>query len=166
MKKEELTIKKRYSAIQSILKLTLILFILNSKLLTLNSLAQEPAWGTQAKADSLEARSQRSMQRFHDAIDGFLMADFLSEGIKLNTLMKTTQFLLFPAENPELGAYLANFEKETGASIIIRAYIDIDYHNIWATSFLAAQRKRKAFEINSNCKCSWRKTITYRSIFI
>jgi hypothetical protein len=50
--------------------------------------------------------------------------------------------------NPELGAYLSAFERETGTTVILRAYIDIDYFNPWVATYRGSQKTRKAFEIS------------------
>ena len=76
--------------------------------LVFNSSAQEPAWGMQAKEDSINARSERSMQKFSDAMDKFLIVDFAREGLKRNTLVKTTPFLQYPAIEIRKGGYYGN----------------------------------------------------------
>jgi hypothetical protein len=124
------------------------LLVLLFSFFTLHSFAQEPAWGTQAKADSLDAREKRAVQKFLTEFDRWLIVDFARQGLIINTLVKTSPFLQYPAMNPELGAYLSTFERETGTTIILRAYIDIDYFNPWVASYRGSQKTRKAFEIN------------------
>ncbi|MDR1155656.1 MAG: hypothetical protein LBL04_13200, partial [Bacteroidales bacterium] len=111
------------------LKRTCILLLVAFYLIPLHSFAQEPAWGTQAKADSLDAREKRAVQKFLTVLDRWLIVDFARVGLITNTLVKTSQFLQYPPMNPELGAYLSAFERETGTTVILRAYIDIDYFN-------------------------------------
>ena len=139
--------KFKDSKIPKFSSILILLLIFNFQFSIFNSIAQEPAWGTQAKSDSIEARSNRSIQGFRDAMDKFLIVDFAFESLKINALTRTMQFLQFPALNPELGEYLDYFENETGTSIIIRSFIDIDYFDVWVSSFRAAQKTMKDFEI-------------------
>ena len=124
----------------------LLLLILNSSFFTFHSYGQE--WNLQAELDSAEVHKKRTMQKFVDEFDKFLINDFLREGLKLNKLISTAPFLQYPALNPDLGAYLADFENETGTTVIIRAYIDITYFNPWVVALRASQKAQKAFEIN------------------
>jgi hypothetical protein len=110
--------------------------------------AQEPAWGTQAKADSLQARDQRATRAFENELDRWAIRDFARDGLKINDLVKTSQFLEHPPMNPDLGEYLAEFERITGTTIILRAYIDIDFVSRWVNIYRASQKKRKEFEVS------------------
>ena len=106
--------------------------------LVFSSSAQESAWGTQAKEDSINARSERSMQKFRDEMDKILIVDLLMESMRLNTLVKTTPFMQYTPEY--LGGAGSYPEPMELRRIMDQVYNNIHYLQVTLIKYIYYER--------------------------
>ncbi len=100
-----------------------------------------------AQTDTSEILKNKALSQLEQAIKPWLITDFAQTGMNLNSIVKTSPFLQYPVESATLGSYLSGFEKETNATIIVRAYIEAPFFNPWVWIFKTSQQVRKTAEI-------------------